>query len=111
MSNDNDLIERYITDEATADSRKRNEPILTRTGTPVWVVAGYCLRACDGSIELAAKDYELTEDEVRAALAYSQRHPEIDVWREDGNDSGPEALPGRVHPGAAEGTPPIARSA
>jgi hypothetical protein len=80
ISNDNDLIEQYITDEATADSRKRNEPVLTRTGTPVWVVAGYCLRACDGSIELAAKDYELTEDEVRAALVYIRDFQWLHRW-------------------------------
>ena len=64
------LIEHYIADDATSDPRLRNEPVLKRTGTPVWVVIGYCLRACDGSVELTAQDYGLTQEEVQAALVY-----------------------------------------
>lgn len=94
MSTDDRLIKRHIVDEATADPRKRNEPVIKRTGTPVWVVAGYCLRACEGSVELAAKDYELTEDEVCAALAYYRQHPEMDVCREEGTDRAPESISG-----------------
>ena len=94
MSLDNQLIVQHITDEATADPRKRSEPVITRTGTPVWAVVGYCLRACEGSVELAAKDYALTQDEVRAALAYYQQHPEMDVKREEGRGGAPESLPG-----------------
>lgn len=80
---DDELIAQYIADEPTSDPRKRNEPTIKRTGTPVWAVVGYCLRAQKESLEATARDYQLTQDEVRAALVYYQRHPEIDVVRED----------------------------
>jgi len=37
------LIEQHIADDTTSDPRRRNEPILKRTGTPVWTIIGYCL--------------------------------------------------------------------
>ena len=101
---DDCLIEQHITDEITTDPHRRNEPVLKRTGAPVWAVAGYCLRACEGSVDLAAQDYELTEEEVRAALAYYRHHPELDISREEGNDSAIEAVSGRMHFGTAQGT-------
>jgi uncharacterized protein (DUF433 family) len=94
MSYDNQLIQQYITDEAIDDSHKRNEPVMTRTGSPVWGVVGYCLRACEGSVTSAAKDYALTEEEVKAALAYYRQHPEMDICREEGTDRAPELVPG-----------------
>ena len=97
------LIEQHILDAATSDPHRRNEPVLKRTGTPVWVVIGYCLRACEGSVESAAQDYQLTEDEVHAALAYYRQHPDLDVCREEGSDSAAEALSGRMHLGPAHG--------
>jgi uncharacterized protein (DUF433 family) len=87
MLTDDRLIERHITDEPTADPRKRNEPVITRTGTPVWVVVAYCQQARQGSVEMTARDYALTEDEVRAALAYYHQHPELDVRKGEGTDS------------------------
>ena len=101
---DLNLIEQYITDDATSDHRRRNEPVFKRTGTPVWAVIGYCLRACDGSVELAAQDYCLTQEEVRAALVYYQQHPELDVCREEVSDSAAETLSGRMHLGPTHGT-------
>src|SRR6266508_1444463 len=98
------LIEQHISDDATSDPRRRNEPIIKRTGTPVWAVVGYCLRACEGSVELAVQDYNLTQEEVQAALAYYQQHPDLDVCREEGSDSAAEALSGRMHLGSAHGT-------
>jgi uncharacterized protein (DUF433 family) len=77
---------------------------LKRTGTPVWAVIGYCLRACDGSVELTAQDYNLTQEEVQAALAYYQQHPELDVCREEASDSAAETLSGRMHLGPPRGT-------
>jgi uncharacterized protein (DUF433 family) len=97
------LVEQHILDAATSDPHHRNEPVLKRTGTPVWVVVGYCLRACEGSVAEAAQDYQLTEDEVQAALAYYRLHPELDICREEGRESGAEALSGRMHLGVAHG--------
>ena len=91
---DDRLIERHITDEPTADPRKRNEPVITRTGTPVWAVVAYCQKACKGAVEMAARDYALTEDEVRAALAYYQQHPELDVGKGEDASSASESVPG-----------------
>ena len=91
---DDRLIKRHITDEATIAPYRRNEPVITRTGTPVWAVVGYCLRACKGSVELAAKDYDLTQEEVQAALAYYRRHPEMDVYKEEGIGSASESVSG-----------------
>ncbi len=91
---DDRLIERHITGEPTPDPRKRNEPVITRTGTPVWVVVAYCQQACKGSVEMAARDYALTEEEVRAALAYYQQHPELDVRKGEETGSASESLPG-----------------
>jgi len=91
---DDHLIERYITDEPTADPRKRNEPVIARTGTPVWAVVAYCQQACKGSVEMVARDYTLTAEEVRAALAYYQQHPELDVRKGEETGSASESLPG-----------------
>ena len=93
MLTEDHLIEQYITDEPTADPRKRNEPVIARTGTPVWVVVAYCQQARQGSVEMTAKDYALTEEEVHAALTYYQRHPELNVKRE-GIDSASESVLG-----------------
>lgn len=98
------VIEQYIVDNGTSDPHRRNEPVIKRTETPVWAVVGYCLRACEGSVELAAHDYNLTQEEVQAALAYYHRHPGLDIRREEGNDSAMEAISGRMHPSPAHGT-------
>jgi len=86
------LIAQYILDEPIADPHKRDEPVLKRTGTPVWAVVGYCLRARQGSVATTARDYALTEDEVRATLAYYRLHPELDIAHED-NTCVADALP------------------
>jgi uncharacterized protein (DUF433 family) len=104
MREDDYLIELYIANSATSDPLQRNEPVLKRTGTPVWVVAGYCVRACSGSVALAAQDYAVTEDEVQAALAYARQHQDLDVCREEEGDRVPTSLPGRMHSHPAHGT-------
>ena len=96
--------EQYIADDATPDPCRRNEPVLKRTGTPVWAVVGYCLRACSGSVPLAAQEYGVTEEEVEAALAYYRQHPDLDVCREEGVDSAAESLSGRMHIGTTQGS-------
>jgi uncharacterized protein (DUF433 family) len=83
---DDRLIERYITDVRTTDPRKRNEPVITSTGTPVWVVVAYCQRARKGSVKDTAKDYHLKEEEVQAALAYHCQHPELDILKGEEGD-------------------------
>lgn len=91
---DDRLIEQHIMDEPTADPHKRNEPVIKRTGTPVWVVVAYCQQACKGSVGMVARDYALTEEEVCAALAYYQQHPELDVRKGEETGSASESLPG-----------------
>ena len=76
MLTDEQLIERYISDERTADPRLRNEPTIEGKGIPVWAVAGYCLHACSGSVGATVEAYKLMEEEVNAALAYYRRHKE-----------------------------------
>ena len=98
------LIEQHIADDSTSDPRRRNEPVIKRTGTPVWAVVGYCVRACDGAVELTAHDYSLTQEEVQAALAYHQQHPELDICREEPSDSAAESVPGRMHTSPPHGT-------
>ena len=98
------LIKQHIADDVTSDPRRRNEPVLKKTGTPVWAVIGYCLRACDGSVELTAQDYNLTQEEVQAALAYYRRRPDLDIGREKESDNAAEALSGRMHVRPAHGT-------
>src|SRR5262249_14864480 len=90
---DDRLIEQHITDVRMADPRKRNEPVITRTGTPVWVVVAYCQRARKGAVEQTAADYGFTEGEGPAALAYCRRHPELDVWKGEETGSASGALP------------------
>ena len=98
------FIAKHIADNTTSDPRRRNEPILKRTGTPIWAVVGYCLRACDGSAELAAQDYALTQEEVQAALAYYHQHPTLDICREEESSNAAESLSGRMHIGATQGS-------
>ena len=93
LTADDRLIEQHITDVRTADPHKRNEPLITRTGTPVWVVVAYCQRARKGAVEQTAADYGLTEEEVQAALAYYRRHPELDVWKGEETGSASGSLP------------------
>ena len=69
-----ELITRYISVDAPADPRERSEPTIKGKGTPVWVVAEYYTQATAGSSVITARDYDLTEDEVRAAVAYYRRH-------------------------------------
>ena len=69
-----ELITRYISVDAPADPRERSEPTIKGTGTPVWVVAEYYTQATAGSSVITARDYDLTENEVKAAVAYYRLH-------------------------------------
>lgn len=52
---------------------------LRRSGAHVWAVIGYFLYAVKGDEQALARDYDLSSEEVQAALLYYQRHrPEID---------------------------------
>lgn len=52
---------------------------LRRSGAHVWAVIGYFLYAVNGDEQALARDYELSTEEVRAALLYYRRHrSEID---------------------------------
>lgn len=52
---------------------------LRRTGTHVWAIIGHYRDAVHGDEAAIARDYELTSDELKAALLYYRRHrPEID---------------------------------
>jgi uncharacterized protein (DUF433 family) len=55
------------------------EARLRRSGVHVWAIIGYYLLGAAGDKQVVKRDYELTEQEVEAALAYYRRHrAEID---------------------------------
>jgi len=91
---DERLIKQYITDVRTSDPLKRNEPVITRTGTPVWVVVAYCRSARNGDVSKTAADYSLEDEEVEAALAYYRRHPDLPVRKGSEESGGFESLSG-----------------
>ncbi len=74
MSGD-ELIRREIeTDEmrpGPADVRLR------RSGVHVWAIVGHYLYAVDRSKDAVARDYDLSLDEVDAALEYYQQHTAV----------------------------------
>ena len=68
-----ELIQRYITVlHGTSDPNVRKEPFIRDKGTPVWVVVGYYLGG--HSLAQTAAAFDLTEEELQAALCYYQRH-------------------------------------
>ena len=68
-----ELIQRYITvPHGTSDPNVRKEPFIRDKGTPVWVVVGYYLGG--HSLAQTAAAFDLTEEELQAALCYYQRH-------------------------------------
>jgi uncharacterized protein (DUF433 family) len=91
---DERLIQQYITDVRTSDPTRRNEPVIARTGTPVWAVVAYCRNARKGDVAQTAVDYSLKDEEVEAALAYYRHHPELPVWKGEEEGSGSESLSG-----------------
>jgi hypothetical protein len=85
------LVEQPITDDATSDTQRRNEPVFKRTGAPVWVVIGYYLRACDGFVEVTAQE-GVWVDARRGPGGISSllpEHPELDVCREEATNLSP----------------------
>jgi uncharacterized protein (DUF433 family) len=53
--------------------------ILRRSGVHVWAIVGHYLYAVGKDKTAVARDYDLSLEEVEAALAYYRRHrPEID---------------------------------
>lgn len=72
------LIERHIDPEpdrygGRADAR------LKVSGVPVWAIVAY-LGVFDGDVDKVAHCFELTEEEIDAALAYYRRNkPQIDA--------------------------------
>lgn len=87
------LIEKHITDVRTANPNKRNEPMLKRTGIPVWAIVAYCQRARKGDVSQTAADYELSEEEVHAAIEYHKQHPDLAVWKGEDVNGGSAPLP------------------
>ncbi len=70
-----DLIERYIVPDPDGLADRAR---LAGSGVPVWAIIGY-LRGYD--IDQTAADYEVSREEVEAALAYYDRHrAAIDAW-------------------------------
>jgi uncharacterized protein (DUF433 family) len=78
---DDELIQREI--EADALRPGPANVRLRRSGVPVWALIGY-FNAANGDEDIVARDYELSRDEVSAAIAYYKQHrPEIDGRIED----------------------------
>ncbi len=71
IPDDRDLIPRLIT-----DNPDRPGPAGARIvtgGVPVWALTGYP-RAVDGDMRRVAKDHDVPEESVRAAIASYERH-------------------------------------
>lgn len=47
---------------------------LKTSGVPIWALISYYKCAVHGDVEQTARDYELSEEEVAAALIYYHRH-------------------------------------
>ncbi len=54
----------------------RDEAYVVESGTHVWAVIG-SLRRVDWNIAVAARDYGLSEESVRAAIDYHERNKEF----------------------------------
>ena len=58
----------------------RHQARFVETGTHVWIVLG-ALRRTGGDIATVASEWALSEEAVRAAVRYYQRHQELfDAW-------------------------------
>jgi uncharacterized protein (DUF433 family) len=77
------LIRRYV--ELDPDRPSKAEARLKGYGVNVWVLAGY-LRAGNGLLDQAARDYHLPREAVEAALAYYRRHRALIDDRIAGHD-------------------------
>lgn len=72
------LIDRYI--ELDPDRPSPGEARLREEGVHVWALVGHYLIAVDQDLGAVARDYDLPEEAVAAALAYYQKHKhEIDA--------------------------------
>ena len=80
----NELIERYIITQSSADPNVRKEPYIRDKGTPVWVIVGY--HQGGHSPTQTASAFALTEEEVQAALCYYQQHEAEIRQRIDSNE-------------------------
>jgi len=68
-----ELIQRYIiVPHGSSDLHMRKEPFIRDKGTPVWVVVGYHLGGHSSAQTAAA--FDLTEEELQAALCYYEQH-------------------------------------
>lgn len=75
------LIEELLRQEIEIDPMRPGpaEVRLRRSGVHVWAVIGYYLYAAKQDEGMVARDYDLSAEEVQAALAYYRMHrPEID---------------------------------
>jgi uncharacterized protein (DUF433 family) len=68
MTDEQKLIDKHV-DESRGIANAR----LHHGAVPVWALVGY-LEAAKGDKRRVAKDYDLSDDEVRAALSYYKRH-------------------------------------
>jgi uncharacterized protein (DUF433 family) len=68
---EDELIARHV--ELRPDRPWAGEARLVESAISVWALIGY-LRAVDGDHEKLARDYELSQEEVDAAVAYYKRN-------------------------------------
>lgn len=70
-TDDQKLIERGIVPDPAR--RRVADARLRESGVPVWAIIGH-LRVVGGDAARVLEDYEITQDELDAALAYYRRH-------------------------------------
>lgn len=68
---DNDLIARHI--ELDPLRPWPGEAILSNSGVPVWAIVGH-FRATGLDLAAVAREYDVSEEEVAAALSYYRSH-------------------------------------
>jgi uncharacterized protein (DUF433 family) len=65
------FIARYVEEDSNRPGPAHAR--LADSGVPIWALIGYLQAATNGDIALAAADYRVPVDAVRAAVAYYER--------------------------------------
>lgn len=71
---EDELIARYMEENPHKPSRANYR--LVESGTPIWVFIGR-YEALNGDAEQIAKNYDISMEQVAAAIAYYKRYKEI----------------------------------
>jgi uncharacterized protein (DUF433 family) len=71
MDDEQKLIDQHVVPDPSG--RRVADARLQSSGVPVWTIV-WDLRAVDGNADQVRRDYEISAEELEAALAYYRRH-------------------------------------